>query len=159
MEIYMSNGELNQEQVYQIARGGIKKLIERNNNANGKDPQTLSMLLEQISKTPLYVAVQKGCDVKNAKSINFITLTIGGQVFIPVFTGPEDFGKLKDSCDFVCMHPMDYFQVLISKDRYAVINPFGSYFLMWSELIREHMLPYMQECEEFKKKNEGQLPQ
>lgn len=155
----MSKGELSQEQVDQISRNGIKKLIERNNKANGKDAQTLSMLLEQISKTPLYVAVQKGRDVKSAGTVNFITLTIGGQVFIPVFTGSEDFGKLKDSCDFVCMHPMDYFQVLISKNRYAVINPFGSYFLMWPELIREHMLPYMKECEEFKKQNEGRIPQ
>lgn len=154
----MSKGELSQDQIDQISRTGIKKLIEKYSRSQGKDQQTLSMLLEQLSKTPLYLAVKKGSgDIKRAASVNFVTLTLGGQVFIPIFTGPEDFGKLADSCDFVCMHPMEYFQMLVASNHHAVINPFGSYFLMWPELVREHMLPYMKESEEFKRSS--QLPQ
>lgn len=154
----MSKGELNQEQIDLISRTGIKKLIIKYSQSQGRDQQTLSMLLEQLSKTPLYLAVQKGSgDVKRAASINFVTLTLGGQVFIPIFTDADEFGKLADGCDFVCMHPMEYFQMLVSSNHHAVINPFGSYFLMWPELVREHMLPYMKESEEFKRSS--QLPQ
>ena len=28
--------------------------------------------------------------------LNFITLTVNNQVFIPIFTEPDEFGKLKD---------------------------------------------------------------
>lgn len=156
-EIHMAKGELSQEQIDLISRNGIKKLIQKYAQSQGKDQQTLSMLLEQVSKTPLYLAVQKGSDVKHASSVNFVTLTLGGQVFIPIFTDPDEFGKLKDGCDFVCMPPMEYFQMLVSNGRHAVINPFGSYFLMWPELVRDHMLPYMKESEEFKQRS--QFPQ
>lgn len=153
----MAKGELSQEQIDLISRNGIKKLIKKYGDSQGRDQQTLSMLLEQVSKTPLYLAVQKGSDVKHAKSVNFVTLTLGGQVFIPIFTDSEEFGRLKDGCDFVCMHPMEYFQMLVSNGRHSVINPFGSYFLMWPELVRDHMLPYMKDSEEFKRSS--QLPQ
>lgn len=155
-DIHMAKGELSQEQIDQISRNGIKKLIQKYAQSQGKDQQTLSMLLEQVSKTPLYLAVQKGSDIKRAKSVNFVTLTLGGQVFIPIFTDPDEFGKLKDGCDFVCMHPMEYFQMLVTNNRHAVINPFGSYFLMWPELVRDHMLPYMKESEEFKQRSQVQ---
>ena len=155
-DIHMAKGELSQEQIDLISRSGIKKLIQKYAQSQGRDQQTLSMLLEQVSKTPLYLAVQKGSDIKRAKSVNFVTLTLGGQVFIPIFTDPDEFGKLKDGCDFVCMHPMEYFRMLVSNNRHAVINPFGSYFLMWPELVRDHMLPYMKESEEFKQSSQVQ---
>ena len=55
----MSNSELSQQQIDQISRMGIKKLIENYSKSQGKDKQSLSMLLEQLAKTPMYFAVQK----------------------------------------------------------------------------------------------------
>ena len=150
----MSNSELSQQQIDQISRMGIKKLIENYSKSQGKDQQSLSMLLEQLAKTPMYFAVQKNS--ASSAMLNFITLTVNNQVFIPIFTEPDEFGKLKDQCDCVCLKPMDYFQMLVDNKRHAVVNPFGTYFLMWPELVRDHMLPYMKESEEFKQRSQVQ---
>ena len=90
--------------------------------------------------------------------LNFITLTVNNQVFIPIFTDPDEFGKLKDQCDCVCLKPMDYFQMLVDNKRHAVVNPFGTYFLMWPELVRDHMLPYMKEAADFERQQREQNP-
>lgn len=143
----MSN-ELSQQQIEHISRMGIKKLIKKYNESQGKDQQSLSMLLEQLAKTPMFFAVEKGSSV-NSASIHFMTLTVGGRVFIPIFTDTDELGKLAGNCDCVCLKPMDYFQMLVDNGRHAVVNPFSSYFLIWPELVRDHMLPYMKENQEF----------
>ena len=144
----MSNSELSQQQIDQISRMGIKKLIGKYSQSQGKDRQALSMLLEQLAKTPMYFAVQKNS--ASSAMLNFITLTVNSQVFIPIFTDPDELGRLKDQCDCVCLKPMDYFQML------AVVNPFGTYFLMWPELVRDHMLPYMKQAEDFDRQQREQ---
>ena len=150
----MSNSELSQQQIDQISRMGIKKLIENYSKSQGKDKQSLSMLLEQLAKTPMYFAVQKSST--SSAMLNFITLTVNNPVFIPIFTEPDEFGKLKDQCDCVCLKPMDYFQMLVDNKRHAVVNPFGTYFLMWPELVRDHMLPYMKQAEDFDRQQREQ---
>ena len=150
----MSNSELSQQQIDQISCMGIKKLIENYSKSQGKDKQSLSMLLEQLAKTPMYFAVQKSS--ASSAMLNFITLTVNNQVFIPIFTEPDEFGKLKDQCDCVCLKPMDYFQMLVDNKRHAVVNPFGTYFLMWPELVRDHMLPYMKQAEDFDRQQREQ---
>ena len=150
----MSNSELSRQQVEQISRMGIKKLIEKYSLSQGQDKQALTMLLEQLAKTPMYLAVQK--NGSSSAALSFITLTVNGQVFIPVFTGPEELGKLKGQCDCVCLRPMDYFPMLVENGRHAVVNPFGTYFLMWPELVRDHMLPYMKQAEDFEREQSGQ---
>ena len=132
----MSN-ELSQQQIDHISRMGIKKLIKKYNESQGKDQQSLSMLLEQLAKTPMFFAVEKGSSV-NSASMHFMTLTV-----------TDELGKLADNCDCVCLKPMDYFQMLVDNGRHAVVNPFSSYFLIWPELVRDHMLPYMKENQEF----------
>lgn len=144
----MSKSELSQSQIDMISRMGIKKLIKTYRDSQGKDKQTLSMLLEQLAKTPMYFAVQQGSGTKGTQ-VNFMTLNVNGQSFIPIFTDPDEFGKLAGNCDCVCFKPMDYFQMLVDNNRHAVINPFSSYFLLWPELVRDHMLPYMKENQEF----------
>lgn len=151
---YMSSSELSRQQIEQISRMGIKKLIEKYSLSQGQDKQSLSMLLEQLAKTPMYFAVQK--NGASSAALNFITLTVNGQVFIPIFTDPEEFGKLRDQCDCVCLKPMDYFQMLVDNRRHAVVNPFGRYFLMWPELVRDHMLPYMKQAEDFEREQREQ---
>ena len=32
--------------------------------------------------------------------------------------------------------------MLLENNCHAVINPFGSYFLMWPELVRDYLLPF-----------------
>ena len=139
----MANSELSQQQIDQISRMGIKKLIGKYSQSQGKDQQSLTMLLEQLAKTPMYFAVQK--NGASSAMLNFITLTVNNQVFIPIFTDPDEFGKLKDQCDCVCLKPM-------------VVNPFGTYFLMWPELVRDHMLPYMKEAADFERQQREQTP-
>ncbi len=150
----MSNSELSQQQIDQISRMGIKKLIGKYSQSQGKDRQALSMLLEQLAKTPMYFAVQKNS--ASSAMLNFITLTVNNQVFIPIFTDPDELGRLKDQCDCVCLKPMDYFQMLVDNKRHAVVNPFGTYFLMWPELVRDHMLPYMKQAEDFDRQQREQ---
>lgn len=150
----MSNSELSQQQIDQISRMGIKKLIGKYSQSQGKDRQALSMLLEQLAKTPMYFAVQKNS--ASSAMLNFITLTVNSQVFIPIFTDPDELGRLKDQCDCVCLKPMDYFQMLVDNNRHAVVNPFSTYFLMWPELVRDHMLPYMKQAEDFDRRQREQ---
>lgn len=150
----MSNSELSQQQIDQISRMGIKKLIGKYSQSQGKDRQALSMLLEQLAKTPMYFAVQKNS--ASSAMLNFITLTVNSQVFIPIFTDPDELGRLKDQCDCVCLKPMDSFQMLVDNNRHAVVNPFGTYFLMWPELVRDHMLPYMKQAEDFDRRQREQ---
>ena len=150
----MSNSELSQQQIDQISRMGIKKLIGKYSQSQGKDRQALSMLLEQLAKTPMYFAVQKNS--ASSAMLNFITLTVNSQVFIPIFTDPDELGRLKDQCDCVYLKPMDYFQMLVDNNRHAVVNPFGTYFLMWPELVRDHMLPYMKQAEDFDRQQREQ---
>ena len=150
----MSNSELSQQQIDQISRMGIKKLIGKYSQSQGKDRQALSMLLEQLAKTPMYFAVQKNS--ASSAMLNFITLTVNSQVFIPIFTDPDELGRLKNQCDCVCLKPMDYFQMLVDNNRHAVVNPFGTYFLMWPELVRDHMLPYMKQAEDFDRRQREQ---
>ena len=87
----MSNSELSQQQIDQISRMGIKKLIGKYSQSQGKDRQALSMLLEQLAKTPMYFAVQKNS--ASSAMLNFITLTVNSQVFIPIFTDPDELGR------------------------------------------------------------------
>lgn len=150
----MSNSELSQQQIDQISRMGIKKLIGKYSQSQGKDRQALSMLLEQLAKTPMYFAVQKNS--ASSAMLNFITLTVNSQVFIPIFTDPDELGRLKDQCNCVCLKPMDYFQMLVDNNSHAVVNPFGTYFLMWPELVRDHMLPYMKQAEDFDRQQREQ---
>ena len=122
----MANSELSQQQIDQISRMGIKKLIGKYSRSQGKDQQSLTMLLEQLAKTPMYFAVQK--NGASSAMLNFITLTVNNQVFIPIFTDPDEFGKLKDQCDCVCLKPMDYFQMLVDNKRHAVCKSFRHIF-------------------------------
>ena len=144
----MAKGAFSAEQSAQLSRSSLKNLIEKYNLSKGQDKATLSMIIEQLAKTPLYFAVKKGSDT-SGKSLNFVTLSTGGQVFIPIFTGPDEFGRLKDSADAVCLSPEVYFDVLVKNNSHAVINPFTSYFLMWPELVREHLIPFLQQKTSF----------
>ena len=152
----MAKGEFSPDQAAQISRTSIKKLIVKYNDSKGQDKATLSMIIEQLARTPLYFAVQKGSDVSNAASIRFITLSTGEQVFIPIFTDPDEFGKLKDSADVVCLQPNQYFHMLVDNNCHAVINPFGSYFLMWPELVRDYLLPFQVETDALKEQKMNQ---
>ena len=138
----MANGKMTPEQMAQLSRASLKNLIVKFNAAGGKDKSTLQMIIEQLAKTPLYFAVQKG-STETAGSLNFVTLATGGKVFVPIFTGPEEFGKVIENADAVCLTPEAYFRMLSDNDRSGVINPFGSYFLLWPELVRDHLLPFL----------------
>lgn len=150
----MANG-LDQRQTDEVSRRAIATLIKKYSASEGRDKQTLSLLLEQLAKTPLYFAVEKGSDLRSGANVRFVTLTVGGQTFIPAFTEPSELGRLEGRCECVLLAPMDYFQMLVDKGRHAVINPFGSYFLMWPELMRDHMLPYMKESEKVQREQGG----
>lgn len=144
----MSNGKLSPAQTDQVSRAGLKQLIKKYNASENTDKATLSLIIEQLCKTPLFFAVKK---LPNEKQLQFFTLSTGGQTFVPIFTAKEEMGKLLDSADAVCLAPADYFPML-AEGRHAVINPFGEYFLLWPELVRDHMLPYINEV---KTLNEG----
>ena len=88
----MANG-LTPEQTSQLSRSGIKKLIKTYNDSNQQDKATLSLIFEQLARTSLYFIVEKDSDPKTG-TLRFVTLSTGGQVFIPIFTGPDDFGAL-----------------------------------------------------------------
>lgn len=130
----MANG-LTPEQTSQLSRSGIRKLIKTYNDSNQQDKATLSLIIEQLARTSLYFIVEKDSDPKTG-TLRFVTLSTGGQVFIPMFTGPDDFGALADRGKAVCLEPESYLRMLLENNCHAVINPFGSYFLMWPEFIK-----------------------
>lgn len=144
-EHIMANGNLTPEETIKVSRSSIKQLIKKYNASNGLDKTTLQLIIEQLAKTPLFFAVQKGTADKKADEMSFLTLATGGQVFIPIFTGEDELGKLADNADIVVLYPQDYFEMLVSGNRHAVINPFSSYFLLWPELVRDHLIPFVQE--------------
>ncbi len=146
----MAKGEFSPEQAAQVSRNSIKALIKKHNDSKGQDKSTLSMIIEQLARTPLYFAVQKGSDISQTNNLRFVTLSTGGQVFIPIFTDRDEFGKLMDSADAVLLQPNQYFHMLVDNNCHAVINPFGSYFLMWPELVRDYLLPFQIETDAFK---------
>ncbi len=149
----MAKSSFTPEQSNLLSRNSIKQLIKKYNDSKGQDKATLSLIIEQLARTPLYFAVEKDSDVKNASSLRFVTLNAGGKKFITIFTGPDDFGKLADTASAVCLSPETYFKILIDNNADAVINPFGSYFLMWPELVRDYMLPFLQETQAFRQQD------
>lgn len=146
----MENSPTNSIEIQQIARDKLKELIKKYNLSGGKDSDTLQKILEYVGKTPLYLAFAKGV---NKGDTQVITLTTGGTVFVPVFTSADDFGKLSENADVVLMKASDYIPMILELNHHAVINPFGDYFLLWPELMREHMLPYIQEYDKFAAQN------
>ena len=142
-------GTLTPEQSAQLSRTSIKQLIKNYNDSKGQDKKTLQMIIEQLAKTPLYFAVKKGSVGNNGNSLEFVTLATGGQVFVPIFTGPDELGKIGESADVVCLQPENYFKMLADNDRHAVINPFGSYFLIWPDLVRDHLIPFLHRSTSF----------
>ena len=146
----MAKGEFSPAQAAQVSRNSIKALIKKYNESKGQDKATLSMIIEQLARTPLYFAVQKGSDISQTSNLRFVTLSTGGQVFIPIFTDRDEFGKLMDNADAVLLQPNQYFHMLVDNNCHAVINPFGSYFLMWPELVRDYLLPFQIETDAFK---------
>lgn len=141
----MANGALTPEETVIVSRNSIKQLIKKYNASNGLDKTTLQLIIEQLAKTPLFFAVKKGTADKKSGNLEFLTLMTGGKVFIPIFTGEDELGKIGDNADIIALYPHDYFKMLDSGSRHAVINPFGSYFLIWPELVREHLLPFIEE--------------
>lgn len=142
----MANG-LTPEQTSQLSRSGIRKLIKTYNDSNQQDKATLSLIIEQLARTSLYFIVEKDSDPKTG-TLRFVTLSTGGQVFIPMFTGPDDFGALADRGKAVCLEPESYLRMLLENNCHAVINPFGSYFLMWPEFIKNYLLPFTVETKD-----------
>lgn len=136
--------------VHQIARDKLKELIKKYNVSGGKDQETLQKVLDYIGKTPLFLAFAKGVKEGDMK---VVTLTVSGTVFVPIFTSRDEIGKLAESSDIVLMKAGTYLPMILENDRHAVINPFGDYFLLWPELMREHMLPAIQEYEAFAEQN------
>ena len=135
--------------VQQIARDKLKELIKKYNVSGGKDQETLQKVLDYIGKTPLFLAFAKGME----KDMKIVTLTVSGTVFVPIFTSRDEIGKIAESSDIVLMKAGTYLPIILENDRHAVINPFGDYFLLWPELMREHMLPAIQEYEAFAEQN------
>ena len=127
----------------QLARNKLKTLIKKYNDSQQKDKLTLSMIFEALAHTPLLLAV-KGAqpdDSTGEKSLSFITLTTGGRTFVPLFTEPDEAKRL-GKFELVRCTPQEYLTMLA--DRHSVINPFSSYFLMWPELVRDHLIPASQ---------------
>ena len=90
----MANG-LTPEQTSQLSRSGIRKLIKTSSDSKQQDTATLSLIIEQLARTSLYFIVEKNSDPKTG-TLRLVTLSTGGQVFIPMFTGPDDFDALAD---------------------------------------------------------------
>lgn len=146
----MDNAKFNNIEANQIARDKLKELIKKYNLSRGEDRKALEDVLEYVGKTPLFLAFAKG--VAEGKS-NVITLTASGTVFVPVFTATDEIGKLAENADIVLMKASEYIPMVLDMNHHIVINPFGDYFLLWPELMREHMLPYIQEYDSFAAQN------
>lgn len=142
-------------EIQQIARDKLKTLIKKYNLSKGEDKKTLEELLDYVGKTPLFLAFAKGVSEGNTQ---VITLTLDNTVFVPLFTSIEDCGKLAENADITLMKAVNYLPMILEKNHHAVINPFGDYFLLWPELMREHMLPYIQEYEKFMSENFNNQP-
>lgn len=146
----MARGSFSTEQAEFLSRKSIKQLVKKYNDSKGQDKQTLTMIIEQLAQTPLYFVVEKGSDTSDAGKLRFITLSTGGQVFIPAFTDDGEFGKLSEAGDAVLIQPEDYLGMLSANNCHAVINPFGSYFLMWPELVTNYLLPFIKQKKDIK---------
>lgn len=151
----MAGSGFNNVQTEQIARSGLKQLIKNYNMSGGTDQKSLQIILEYIGKTPLYIAIAKG---SKKDDVQIITLSTPNAIFVPIFTSPEEMGKLKDDAEVMLMAPADYIPIILQMNHHAVINPFGDYFLLWPELMREHMLPYIQEHDAFTAQTFGKGP-
>ena len=129
----------------QLARNKLGSLIKKYNDSQQKDKLTLSMIFEALAHTPLLLAVKDTAGVKSAEAgkvdMQLITLTTGGRTFVTLFTEPDEAKRL-GKCELVKLAPQDYLPLIA--DRHAVINPFGSYFLLWPELVRDHLIPAAQ---------------
>ena len=79
----MANSELSQQQIDQISRMGIKKLIGKYSRSQGKDQQSLTMLLEQLAKTLL----QRGAhfDAMTGGRIKRVQPYIGAEPFMMTY--------------------------------------------------------------------------
>ena len=129
----------------QLARNKLGSLIKKYNDSQQKDKLTLSMIFEALAHTPLLLAVKNTDGIKSAESdkvdIQLVTLTTGRKTFATLFTSPDEAKRL-GKCELVKLTPQDYLPLIA--DRHAVINPFGSYFLLWPELVRDHLIPAAQ---------------
>jgi len=129
----------------QLARNKLKSLIKKYNDSQQKDKLTLSLLFEALAHTPILLAVKSSEGVKAADGdrvdMQFITLTTGGRTFVTLFTDVDEAKRL-GKCELLKLSPQDYLPLIA--DKHAVINPFSSYFLLWPELIREHLIPATQ---------------
>jgi len=142
---------LSPELATELARSSIKKLIKNYNASNGTDKAGLTMLFEQLARTPLFLALSRE---KKENGLNVVTLATNGTVFIPIFTTPEDCGRLADSAEIVCMQPREYLELLAASGHHAVINPFGDYFLIWPELVKDMLIPFLNSTEEKQRQKE-----
>ena len=146
----MDSSSSNTIDAQQFARDKLKGLIKEYNISGGKDQKTLQKILDYVGKTPLYIPFAKGFSKDDMK---VVTLSVSGTVFVPIFTSTDEIGKLAENSDIVLMKAIDFIPLILDLDHHAVINPFGDYFLLWPELMREHMLPAIQEYEAFAAQN------
>ena len=136
----MSEAKFSPEQINYISRNALKELIKKYNASKNTDKTSLTTIFDYLARTPLYFAVNKAESTPD--NLRFISLTTEGETFIPIFTGPEEFGKLADTADAVCIEPWEYLRMLSDNGYSAVVNPFGEYFIMWPELIRDMLMPF-----------------
>lgn len=147
----MANVELNKDE---LARMGLKNLIVKFNESGGNDQKSVQMILEYLSKTPMYFAVKR-----MGENMAFITLQTGGKTFVPIFTSPDEMGKVKEQGEVVLLKPLDFFTSIVDAGYDAVVNPNGQYFLLWPELMKEHMLPAIQAYDMYENAEDYQIKQ
>ena len=132
----------------QLARNKLKSLIKKYNDSQQTDKLTLSLIFESLVHTPLLLAVKSAEGEKSSENdkvnMQLITLTTGGRTFVTLFTEPDEAKRL-GKCELVKLLPQDYLPLIA--DKHSVINPFGSYFLLWPELVRDHLIPAAQMIE------------
>lgn len=142
----MANAPMDNVQMEQIARKNLKQLIKKFNLSDGNDKEALQKILNCIASTPLYMPFAKGSKEGNTQ---VITLTTPDAVFVPLFTSSAESGKIGESADIKLVAPADFIPMILELGHHLVVNPFGEYFLLWPELMREHMLPYLNEYGSF----------
>ena len=91
------------------------------------------MKIKSIKKPAAKKTVVKKCTKKCATKKCAVKKATTKNV---TFTVHADKGKA------VCLEPESYLRMLLENNCHAVINPFGSYFLMWPELVRDYLLPF-----------------